>query len=69
MLNAVTVTETLWHTLAYLGPGAAIATIGTFLVILAAIIVAFVGFVWYPFKRLFGTKKPQEPDAVPSPQE
>lgn len=53
----------------YLGPGAAISTIGTFLVILLAIVVSVVGFVWYPVKRMMGKKKLQEPDAVPEQQE
>ena len=74
MLNAITIdvialslagTETFWEiALAYLGPGAALSTIGTFLALLAAIIVAFVGFFWYPIKRLRGRKNAQEPDAV-----
>ena len=70
ILLSVTATETFLQTiLGYLGPGAAISTIGTFLVILLALIVAFVGFIWYPVKRLSGRKKLQEPDAVPNPEE
>lgn len=69
-LLALTTTETVLQTiLGYLGPGAAISTIGTFLVILLAIIVAFVGFIWYPIKRLMRRKKLQEPDAIPNIEE
>lgn len=55
--------------LGYLGPGAAISTIGTLLVILLAIVVAVIGFIWYPIKRLSARKKLQEPDVVLNPEE
>jgi hypothetical protein len=42
---------------AYIGPGGGIAAIGAFLAILAGILVAIVGFVWYPFKRLLRKKR------------
>ena len=32
----------------YLGPGAGLSTIGAFLAVVAGIIVALFGFVWYP---------------------
>jgi hypothetical protein len=38
--------------MAYVGPGAGLSAIGVFLAILAGIIVAIFGFLWYPFKRL-----------------
>ena len=47
---------------AYLGPGTGLSAIGSFLAVLVGIIVAFLGFLWYPIKRLFGKKKSQEPD-------
>ncbi|MBU0529509.1 hypothetical protein KKF86_07125 [bacterium] len=47
---------------AYVGPGTGISAIGSFLALLAGIIVAILGFLWYPIKRLFGKKKPQEPN-------
>ncbi len=47
---------------AYIGPGTGLSAIGSFLAILAGIVVAFLGFLWYPIKRLFGKKKSQEPD-------
>ncbi|MFC1565392.1 hypothetical protein ACFL4B_00385 [Candidatus Neomarinimicrobiota bacterium] len=49
---------------AYVGPGTGISAIGSFLALLAGIIVAILGFLWYPIKRLFGKKKPQEPDQI-----
>jgi hypothetical protein len=38
--------------LAYIGPGAGITAIGTAIALLGAILLAIVGFVWYPLKRL-----------------
>jgi hypothetical protein len=37
---------------AYVGPGAGLTAIGTVLALLAAVLFALVGFVWYPMKRL-----------------
>lgn len=37
---------------AYIGPGAGLSAIGTVLAFLAAVVLAIVGFVWYPIKRL-----------------
>jgi cellobiose-specific phosphotransferase system component IIC len=37
---------------AYLGPGAGLSAIGSVLSLVVGIIVAVVGFLWYPFKRL-----------------
>ncbi|RLP55415.1 MAG: hypothetical protein D6160_06620 [Ketobacter sp.] len=42
---------------AYVGPGAGLSAIGSLLALLLAIVVAFVGFFWYPIKRLIGGKK------------
>ena len=49
---------------AYIGPGTGISAIGTFLALLVGIVVALLGFLWYPLKRLLGKKKLQEPDRV-----
>lgn len=38
--------------LAYIGPGAGITAIGTVLALIGAIVLAIVGFVWYPIKHL-----------------
>lgn len=37
---------------AYIGPGAGISAIGTVVALIGAILLAIVGFVWYPIKRL-----------------
>jgi len=37
---------------AYVGPGAGISVIGAALALIAGAILAVVGFVWYPIKRL-----------------
>lgn len=37
---------------AYIGPGAGITAIGTVIAFIGAILLAIVGFVWYPIKRL-----------------
>ena len=43
----------IWPTpaFAYLGPGAGLSALGAFLALLLGVILAFVGFVWYPVKR------------------
>jgi hypothetical protein len=38
---------------AYIGPGAGLSAIGTFLALVAGIILAIFGFLWYPIKRLY----------------
>lgn len=47
----------------YLGPGGGISTIGSMLALLAAIVVALFGFVWFPLKRLLRSRKRQAPQA------
>jgi hypothetical protein len=37
---------------AYVGPGAGITAIGTLVALIGALLLAIVGFVWYPIKRL-----------------
>ncbi|MFO1078096.1 MAG: hypothetical protein U1E73_10290 [Planctomycetota bacterium] len=37
----------------YVGPGVALSAIATFFALLAAVVLAVVGFVWYPIKRLW----------------
>lgn len=38
--------------MAYIGPGAGLTAIGSFLALVAGILLAIVGFVWYPIRRL-----------------
>lgn len=47
--------------LAYVGPGAGLSAIGAVLALIGAVLLAIVGFVWYPVKRLlqyFRSKAP-----------
>ncbi|WP_223163141.1 hypothetical protein [Roseivivax sediminis] len=37
---------------AYVGPGASLTAIGMLIALVAAILLALVGFVWYPMKRV-----------------
>jgi hypothetical protein len=48
---------------AYIGPGAGISAIGTALALIAALLLAIVGFVWYPVKRLLGSRRKTQPVA------
>lgn len=41
---------------AYVGPGAGLTAIGTMVAVIAALILAVVGFVWYPLKRILRKK-------------
>jgi len=43
--------------LAYIGPGAGLSAIGTLLALVAAVLLAIVGFIWYPIKRLLKKRK------------
>ncbi len=43
--------------LAYVGPGAGVSAIGSFLALIMVIFVAVLGFFWYPVKRLLKGKK------------
>ena len=42
---------------AYIGPGAGISAIGSLLTLIAAVLLAAVGFVWYPAKRLLKNRQ------------
>lgn len=57
---------------AYIGPGAGITAIGTAIALVGAIILAIVGFIWYPVKRLRARlrdrkKGPEEGDQAAPP--
>lgn len=43
--------------LAYIGPGGVLGAIGAFLALLAAVVIALFGFVWYPVKRLMRARQ------------
>jgi hypothetical protein len=46
---------------AYVGPGAGLSALGSLLALIAAVLVAIAGFIWYPVKRLL--RKRGEPVA------
>jgi hypothetical protein len=50
----------------YTGPGAGITAIGSVLALLGGILLAIVGFIWYPLKRFFRNRsgKPQGENPV-----
>ena len=49
--------------MAYVGPGGGLSAIGVFFAVVAVVIVAIFGFVWYPIKRLMRKwKKPGHRD-------
>lgn len=52
------------NALAYIGPGAGITAIGTVVAFIAAILLAIVGFIWYPIKRLLAKRKKKRQKAV-----
>lgn len=55
LIALVLLTPSATH--AYVGPGAGISAIGSLLALIAAVVVAIFGFLWYPIKRLMGKKK------------
>lgn len=42
---------------AYVGPGAGLTAIGTMIAVIVAILLAVIGFVWYPLKRMLRKKR------------
>ncbi len=53
---------------AYIGPGSGLSAIGAFLALITAIIVAILGFLWYPFRRLMRhLKKDKRKDGENTP--
>ncbi|NEQ72177.1 MAG: hypothetical protein F6K24_29890 [Okeania sp. SIO2D1] len=48
--------------MAYVGPGAGLAAIGAFFALLAGILAALFGFLWYPIKRLLRKRKQSKED-------
>ncbi len=42
---------------AYIGPGAGLSAIGTLVGVVGAVLLAIVGFVWYPVKRMLKGRK------------
>ena len=52
---------------AYIGPGSGLSAIGAAFALVASVVVALVGFVWYPLKRVWrrltGGRRSTAPDA------
>lgn len=46
---------------AYIGPGAGLSAIGTLLALIATVVVAVFGFVWFPVKRMLRNLKKAKP--------
>ncbi|MBY5934999.1 hypothetical protein KUV51_18490 [Tateyamaria omphalii] len=42
---------------AYVGPGAGLTAIGTMIALIAALVLAIFGFIYYPVKRMMRAKK------------
>lgn len=55
--------------MAYIGPGTGLSAIGAFLAVVAGIIVAIFGFLWYPIKRLIRKRKKTGGDDLSDPSE
>lgn len=53
------------HALAYIGPGAGLTVIGTVAALFGAVLLAIIGFIWYPLKRLIGRRNRPAGDALP----
>lgn len=55
--------------MAYGGPGSIITGIGAFLAVLAALVAAIFGFLWYPLKKLIRAVRgaPEEGDEEAAP--
>jgi cellobiose-specific phosphotransferase system component IIC len=49
---------------AYIGPGAGISAIGSLLALIAVVLLAIVGFVWYPLKRLMKNRRKARTEAA-----
>jgi len=48
---------------AYVGPGAGLGAIGTVLALIGAVLLAILGFLWYPIKRLLAKRRGRSPPA------
>lgn len=61
-LTAVTLIIFSTPALAYVGPGTGLSAIGSLIALLAAIIVAIFGFIWFPLKRILKARKNKDQD-------
>ncbi|HEX5454337.1 MAG TPA: hypothetical protein VFX06_11135 [Stellaceae bacterium] len=68
LLPAAVLTASTTAANAYMGPGAGLSAIGSLLSVVAALLFAIVGFIWYPVKRLLRRGRPAiggSPDGAP----
>lgn len=49
---------------AYIGPGGGLTAVGAFLALVACLVVAFIGFLWYPLKRLRRKRQSSAPSSA-----
>lgn len=52
-------------TFAYIGPGGGLGAIGTVVALIFAVLLAIVGFMWYPLKRLLRKRRHTGESAAP----
>lgn len=45
------------HALAYIGPGLGLSALGSLLALVAGVVLAIVGFIWYPVKRILHRRR------------
>lgn len=71
LFSLVLVTIGFWPTvsLAYIGPGAGLSAIGTLVALVGAVLLAIVGFVWYPVKRMMKKRKTKQNSALVEKQD
>jgi uncharacterized protein (DUF2062 family) len=50
---------------AYVGPGAGITAIGSLLALVAGLLFAVIGFVWYPIKRMRRRRREKQVEEAP----
>lgn len=50
---------------AYVGPGAGLTAIGTMVAVVAVLLLAVAGFVWYPLKRMLRRSRPTDQADAP----
>jgi hypothetical protein len=51
---------------AYVGPGAGITAIGSVLALLMGVLIAIVGFIWYPLKRFLRSRSGRSEAGAPT---
>jgi hypothetical protein len=54
---------------AYVGPGAGLSALGAFFALILGVILAFVGFIWYPVKRFLRKGKAAGLPSVGGPRQ